>query len=153
MRGRVAGGYDVADLPDPNDPVARLEQSTGMQQGQFSIRPLPTAGASNGSLTSSGQSALGQNIDLAARGMATSEAEDRAHAQDAFRRGVSTNIVARDPKWQALMQALFEAGANRTRTGARAGWDAPGFFDTQTSQEDQRVAELLDALSANKRLK
>lgn len=39
-----------------------------------------------------------------------------------------------DARWEGLKQALADAGVDRVRTGARAGWDAPGFFDTQTPQ-------------------
>ena len=53
-----------------------------------------------------------------------------------------------DPQWEGLKQALFEAGVGRIRTGARAGWDAPGFFDTQTP----RMSRAMNTMSPRERL-
>lgn len=129
------GGYSVAERPDPNSGIATYDRNAVSKPNDL-------------------------GIGLMQRGMATSQAEDAAHAQDAFHRGVLTNIVARDPKWQGLFQALAEAGANKVRTGSAAEWDAegasPGFFESQPSQMSRAVntmspreRALMDAMKKN----
>lgn len=123
-RPLAAGGHAVADMPDPNSGIENYARNTAA--------PASTD--------------LG--IGLMRRGMATSQANDTAHAADSFQRGVLTNIVARDPKWQGLFQALAEAGANHVRTGAAARWDDPGFFDTQ----DGAMSRTMNTMSPRERL-
>lgn len=104
VRPRPQGGYGVVDVPNPNDAMATIARTSPPND-------------------------LG--INLMQRGMATSQASDQAHAQDSFSRGVLTNTIGRDPRWQGLFQALAEAGATRLRTGAAAKQSGPGFFETQ----------------------
>lgn len=46
----------------------------------------------------------------------------------------------RDPRYEALKQALFENGADHLATGAKKFGDNPGFFDMQNNRNLQRQA-------------
>lgn len=86
---------------------------------------------------------------LMARGLANRRASDYAAATRTRPLGAPAilNTVLPDRRWEGLKQALFDAGVGKLQTGARVGMGAPGFFDTQRSIEDDRVAQLLEALS------
>jgi hypothetical protein len=118
----------MADQPNPNDPIETYRRNhpraESGQRGTMSQLPgveLPPT------ILPTGQSALGSNIALMQRAMQESRASDFAETTADPRR----NLVMRDPRWVAQRQALFEAGADNVRTGAAAGWEEPGFYDTQ----------------------
>lgn len=159
VRAQETGGYARVDRPDPNDPIEGLRRQ-GFQSGTVSMRALPVGGQTP-TITPSGESATSRNVNLMQRALAQEEqakydvepGEKRWMAptvtmapQDARR-----NLFLRDPKWQALRQALFEAGADRLRTGARAGYAPRGFFDTQSTMNpnQQNLAALLEAMDLN----
>ena len=129
------GGYERAQSQDANSP----ENLYGRGQHtspQFGNQPAVT-------------NTLTQNLDLSQR----AGAHDQAVADDERmerRKGGMQNPYLKDKRWSALLQALTEAGADRMQTGAKAGWEQPGFYDTQSTMDAgaQGRQQLLDALIA-----
>jgi hypothetical protein len=138
VRGRAAGGYEREGIPNVNDPTNAYRLMTGAPSGQSTAPQFGNQPAF--------QNQLGQNLDLRQR----AEAVDQATADQERREGRTTprNLYAKDKRWSALLQAMTEAGADRMQTGARAGWEAPGFYDTQATmgagaQDRQRLLEAM----------
>lgn len=109
------GGYELASTPTAEE----MERSS--RRGVFSMHATPQ--------NPSFRNMLGENMELQQR----AEAHDQAVADQERREGRTKirNLYLKDKKWSALFQALSEAGADRVQTGARAGWEKPGFYDTQ----------------------
>lgn len=132
----ASGGYERADMPDANSP----ENLYG--KGQHTSPQFGNQPAVNNT--------LGQNLDLSQRAGEHDAivADEERHER---RAGSMQNPYLKDKRWSALFQALSEAGADRLQTGARAGWEAPGFFDTQatTNAGSQGRADLLQAMLLN----
>ena len=130
------GGYERAERPDVNSPE-NLYGPGQHTSPQFGNQPAVT-------------NTLTQNLDLSQR----AGAHDQAVADDERmerRKGGMQNPYLKDKRWSALFQALTEAGADKVQTGAKAGWDAPGFYDTQSTMDAgaQGRQQLLQALLMN----
>lgn len=162
---RVTGGFSRSEIPDPNDAIETYRRGHGGPQveGAYVSQQMPDAG-SNPTITANGQSALGANLALAQRGR---DARQQYYAGEVARRAAAgnTGIAAQapltplpmDPRFDALLEALAESGANRVSTGAVKFHDAPGFFDVQNTDsmaqqgrrdylKQQDVSRLLDAM-------
>ena len=150
--GRSAsGGYARAEIPDANNPADIYKLMTGATSGQhtspqFGTPSLPTH-------LPGGMSALEYNAANAERAQAATDAARGA----ANEQGGLTNVVqgirtVRSSKaWDALAGALAGMGVDKLQTGARAGWEQPGFFDTQRTMgaDAQGRQQLLEALLIN----
>lgn len=142
VRANQAGGYEREGIPNVNDPVNVYKLATGSTSGQHTAPQFGTQPAV--------RNELGANLDLSQRASAydqeTADIERRER-----RRGSMQNPMLKDKRWSALFQALQEAGADRLQTGARAGFAAPGFFDTQNTSNagQQGRADLLHAMLLN----
>ena len=145
VRPRTAGGYERASVPNPNDPMEIYKRSHGnIAGGTYGSSQMPEVNAPNPLFTGTGGSALGENISRAARGRehrqqyAAGETERRAQAGNT---GIAAwapiDTVGKDPKTDALLQALYEAGTDELQTGAAAGWQGRGFYDLQTPGQAQ----------------
>ena len=125
-----AGGYNRSERPNPNSGMATFQrnQQPATQPTQGPI--LPPSVASTDPL----------GVGLQQRGMAARAEADQAQATDSAALGVAlpTNVLA-DPKWQGLLQALFEAGGNHVMARG-SGWGTPGFFAQQDPHHLQRRA-------------
>jgi hypothetical protein len=96
----------------------------------------PQANAPNPTIGGSGESALSQNLALSQRAREhtaqynAGEAQRRAEAGNTGLSAIAP-ILPPSSQWDSLLQALYEQGTDRVRSGARAGWQQPGFYDTQ----------------------
>lgn len=128
VQAMASGGYQIADRVDPNDAIAIAQRANpAFQGGVFSVSPQ--LNSTNPNVTASGGSALAQNVALGMRGQANRQAFEQAdRSANPF---AAVNFVHPTIGADALLQALYESGADRVRSGASAGMDAPGFFDTQ----------------------
>lgn len=132
----ASGGYERADMPDANSPE-NLYGKGQHTSPQFGNQPAV-------------QNQLTANLDLSQR----ADAHDQRVADQERkerRKGGMQNPYLKDKRWSALFQAMTEAGADKMQTGARAGWEAPGFYDTQNtmSADAQDRKRLLEALLMN----
>ena len=130
------GGYERAERPDVNSPE-NLYGAGQHTSPQFGNQP-----AVSNQLTS--------NMDLSQRaGMHDAAVADNERHER--RAGSMQNPYLKDKRWSALFQALTEAGADRMQTGAKAGWEQPGFYDTQNTMDAgaQGRQQLLQALLMN----
>ena len=131
----AGGGYERASMPNPNF-------AGGVSKGQHTSPQFGNQPAV--------QNALGENLSLSQR--ADRFDRDVAYKERHERRGGSMqNPYLKDKRWSALFQALTEAGADRMQTGAKAGWEQPGFYDTQSTMgaDAQGRQQLLQALLMN----
>lgn len=135
------GGY-ARSTYNPNSASEQYKLSQGLTNGQYTSPQFGNQPAVNNT--------LGQNLDLSQRAGEHDAivADEERHER---RAGSMQNPYLKDKRWSALFQALSEAGADRLQTGARAGWEAPGFFDTQatTNAGSQGRADLLQAMLLN----
>lgn len=147
LRQRASGGYDVVSQPNPNRGMGPYAGAVG---GNYSMRAVPGAEDRN----ANNLFAVGQNNALVARfeegerqAEAAHQAEREADTLDSIlqnRRFMGAvnekpSGVFIDPRWKALRQALFEAGASQNANFGRMRTEA-----TTLSPVDQRlVAELM----------
>ena len=133
----VGGGYERASMPNPNF-------AGGVSQGQHTSPQFGTQPAVSNQLTA--------NLDLSQRASKFDQkvADQERHERRAGGGGMQ-NPMLKDKRWSALLQALQEAGADTMQTGARAGWEDPGFYDTQATMraDAQGRQQLLEALLMN----
>ena len=131
------GGYERASMPNPNF-------AGGVSKGQHTAPQFGSQPAVQNTLT--------DNLDLSQR---AAKFDQRVADQERRERRASgggmQNPFLKDKRWSALFQALTEAGADRMQTGAKAGWEAPGFYDTQNTMgaDAQGRRQLLEALLMN----
>ncbi len=128
VQAMQAGGYQRAQTPDINNPVANYGALA-------SANPTHVAG---------GMSAQEYNASNAARGKAVSEAARSDSRQQGGLANVVQGIksVPTSRAWDALFGAMQMAGADRMSTGAAAGLDTKlGFFDepSMSALQQQRV--------------
>lgn len=142
VRSRASGGYEDVGIPNVNNPVDVYKQTTGSTSGQHTSPQFGNQPAFDNRLS--------ENLDLHGRAQAFDQrtADQERHER---RAGSLQNPYLKDKRWSALFQALQEAGTDRMQTGARMGWDAPGFFDTQNTSgaNQQGRADLLQAMLLN----
>lgn len=156
VSARQGGGFDRASTPNPNSAIETYRRSHGGPQveGAYVSAQMPNA-QSNPALDASGESALSRNIALAQRGRDT---QQDYYAGEAARRAAAGNTgpaaqtplrpFPMDARFTALLQALFESGADKLSTGAAHFRDKPGFFDVQNTHNLEQQA-LLDQLRAS----
>jgi hypothetical protein len=129
-------------MPNVNDPVNAYKLMTGATSGQHTSPQFGNQPAVNNALT--------ENLNLSSRANAFDQqtADSERHER---RGGSMINPYLKDKRFSALFQALSEAGADRVQTGARAGWEQPGFYDTQSTMgaDAQGRQQLLEALLMN----
>lgn len=144
------GGYERASIPNPNF-------AGGAQKGQ---RTSPQFGSpSNDPRRPMDTSQLAAQADAVD---AADTARRRARlAQELSRGGIDSTGMAnmdminksanRRSPWRNFLQAIQNAGADEMQTGAVAGWEKPGFYDTQStmSADAQDRQRLLEALLMN----
>lgn len=125
----AGGGYERAHIPTAEE----AERSS--RRGVYSMSQLPQQ--------SPFDNRLHENLELRER----AEAHDQAVADQERREGRTKirNLYLKDKRWSALFQALSEAGADRVQTGARAGWEQPGFYDTQAVFTNPALTQQLNA--------
>lgn len=136
VQARATGGYDVAQRPDPNDPVARLKAgfvAAGDPRQQANVAQLKI------------------NAD---QGDQFEAAKDQAYAQQMHDEGkidtvghVNMGSMNRtrnsQSSWAPFLQALKDQGVGGLATGAARGMQEPGFFDNPrpSMQGLQQAAE------------
>lgn len=153
LQPRAQGGFARASRPNPNSAIETWKRrgNADVVGGTSSMSQLPQANATNPAIDG-----LAENINLAERArlhramFEADELEARA-GNDGLASIRRIDTVGRDPRFDALFQAMYESGATRARTGARAGWDRPGFFDgPRESLQQQRLADELFASDVNR---
>ena len=138
VQAMQTGGYRRAGgIPDANDPVENY--------GAYASENPTHVGS---------QSALEYNSAMAERGRANTKAyRDEAKQQG----GLTAVVQGLDPtggsgrNWDAMAGALDLFGVDKLQTGAAAGYDAPGFFDSPSMNAlQQQRANYLNVSDMNR---